>query len=122
MTLPNLDLLLLMTQPPLTASTAKEGLDLALVSATFEQKTGLAFVGSGVLQLLPDQQPGQLHLKGIQAMLKALPLYDVEWVFTDAQALADYQLDSDALLLTTQVASSEQLQELMAQARQTLVF
>jgi len=122
MTTPDFDLLVLLTQPPLSGTAAKEGLDAALVSATFEQKTALAFIGEGVLQLVKNQQPDQLQLKGIQAMLKALPFYDLHAVYTDALALQQFGLNSDELLLKNQPATAEQLQQLIANSSNTLVF
>jgi len=117
-----LDLLVLISQPPLSGTAAKEGLDAALVSATFEQKTALAFIGPGVFQLLQQQKPEQLQLKGLQAMLKALPFYDLDEVYTDAQALQDYQLETTELLVAHQPLKAEQLQALIARSKTTLVF
>ena len=37
--------------PPFASIAGKEGVDLALVCAAFEQKVNLIFVGSGVLHL-----------------------------------------------------------------------
>ena len=100
------DLLVIFTQPPLTASFPKEALDLALVNSTFEQRTGLIFLGAGVLQLVQNQQPNVLALKGTQAMLKALALYDIDQVFVEEQQHyycplpAATQLNFSNLLLT----------------------
>ncbi|MDR9468516.1 sulfurtransferase complex subunit TusC [Marinospirillum sp.] len=122
MSRPDFDLLVILTQPPLAGTAAKEGLDTALVSATFEQKTALAFLGEGVLQLVKGQQPDQLQLKGIQSMLKALPFYDLQAVYTDALALQQFGLNPDELLLNHQPATAEQLQQLIAKTTNTLVF
>lgn len=116
------DLLVVFTQPPLTASLAKEGLDLALVSSTFEQRTGLIFLGAGVLQLYQEQQPNVLALKGTQAMLKALPLYDIDQIIVEEQALLDYGLTANQLLLPVQTFNSAQLQQLVATSRNLLTF
>lgn len=118
----NFDLLVLLTQPPLAGTAAKEGLDAALVSATFEQKTALAFMGAGVMQLVKQQQPDLLQLKGLQAMLKALPFYDLQDVFTDARALQQFNLESTELLLQHQPLDAEQLQQLIARSTNILVF
>lgn len=116
------DLLVVFTQPPLTASLPKEGLDLALVSSTFEQRTGLVFLGAGVLQLNPNQQPDTLALKGTQAILKALELYGINQIFVEEQALIDYRLTSSNLLLPTASYNAQQLQELIANSRNILTF
>lgn len=116
------DLLVIFTQPPLTASLAKEGLDLSLVSGTFEQRTGLVFLGAGILQLNPKQQPEVLALKGTQAMLQALGLYDIDQVFIEGQALLDYGLIATDLILPTISCSSTELQLLLASSRNVLIF
>lgn len=116
------DLLVMFTQPPLTASLPKEALDLALVSSTFEQRTGLIFLGAGVLQLVHNQQPNVLALKGTQAMLKALALYDIDQVFVEQQALLDYGLTAADLLLTVEICDKNQLQQRLAASRNLLTF
>ena len=116
------DLLIIFTQPPLSASLAKEGLDLSLVSSTFDQSTGLIFLGASILQLNKNQQPDILALKGTQAMLKALGLYGIEQVYVEEQALLDYGLKQTDLLLPVESKNTEQLQKLMASSRNILTF
>ncbi len=123
MTLSNpLDLLVVFTQPPLTASSPKEGLDLALVNSTFEQRTGLIFLGAGVLQLNPNQEPDVLALKGTQAMLKVLGLYDIQQIFVEEQALFDYRLTLADLILTAESCTKQKLEALAANSRNLFIF
>lgn len=116
------DLLVIFTQPPLTASFPKEALDLALVNSTFEQRTGLIFLGAGVLQLVQNQQPNILALKGTQAMLKALALYDIDQVFVEEQALLDYSLTVAELLLPVASCNTAKLQQFIANSRNIITF
>ncbi len=116
------DLLVIFTQPPLSGLAPREGLDTALVSATFEQKTALLFTGEGLLQLVTGQEPGLLELKGTQAMLKALPLYDLDAIFIEAKALEALKLNPEQLLLPTQALNSDAMQALVATSKNTLVF
>ncbi len=116
------DLLVIFTQPPLTASVPKEALDLALVNSTFEQRTGLIFLGAGVLQLQPAQQPDILSLKGTQAMLQALALYDIDQVFVEEQALLDYNLTTAGLLLPAVSCNAPQLQQFVTLSRNIMTF
>ncbi|WP_114417785.1 sulfurtransferase complex subunit TusC [Marinospirillum perlucidum] len=122
MTKAHYDLLVVMTQPPLIGAQSKEALDTALVSATFDRKTALAFVGEGVLQLLPDQQPDRVDSKGIQAMLKALPLYDLDAVFVQQTSLESRKLKADELLLEAEPLSDTALADLIASSNNHLVF
>ncbi|SFC05382.1 tRNA 2-thiouridine synthesizing protein C [Marinospirillum celere] len=116
------DLVVFFTQPPLAGAQGKEALDTALVSATFEQKTALVFTGSGVLQLLKNQQPDLLELKGIQAMLKALPLYDLDAIYVDQESMERLQLTSEQLLLDIDVLPADQIRQLMSTSKNLLVF
>jgi len=116
------DLLVVFTQPPLAASLPKEGLDLALVSSTFEQRTGLIFLGESVLQLSQKQQPNILDLKGTQAMLKALGLYDIDQIYVEEQAMLDYGLANTDLLVVAKKASQLQLKKLITTSRNLLTF
>lgn len=122
MTTSSFDLLVMLTQPPLSAASNKEALDVALVSATFDQATALVFLGEGVLQLVKNQQPDELGLKGIQAMLKALPLYDLDQVFVQQEALARFGLEDKNLLLPVKTLSSCDLQQLITSSRNLLSF
>ncbi|SFX04396.1 sulfurtransferase complex subunit TusC [Marinospirillum alkaliphilum] len=115
-----LDLLVIFSHPPLTGLRGREGLDVALVSSTFDQNTALLFMGEGVLQLLPDQQPDCLQLKGTQAMLKALPLYDLDQVYVEEAALLRYGLSADKLLLPVQPLNNVELQQLLQRSRHLL--
>lgn len=116
------DVLMIMRQPPLASSMPREGLDMALVAATFGQNVALLFAGEGIFQLLPGQNPEQLALKGTHRMLEALPLYEVDNIFVSEQHLNQYQLDAQHLLLSPQPKSVPEIQRLIASSRTVLSF
>ncbi|MBU2712233.1 sulfurtransferase complex subunit TusC [Zooshikella harenae] len=104
----------LITQPPYQSIAGKEGLDLALVAATFEQFVSLFFIGDGVWQLVKNQQPEVISQKNISASFGALGLYGIEHVYTDASALKNYNLTEQDLVTTTQVIALDELGSLIA--------
>ncbi|WP_416886398.1 DsrE family protein [Marinospirillum sp.] len=115
------DLCLVIQHAPLRGQQSKEALDIALVSATFDQATALFFQGEGLLHLRPHQTPKLIGMKGVQAMLPALALYGIEAIYCLEEDLARYQLQADQLLLTPKVLDTAQAQELLSRSRQVFI-
>ncbi|CAM2798831.1 sulfurtransferase complex subunit TusC [Shewanella loihica] len=107
---------------PHGSAKGREGLDFALLSASFEQEVSLIFVDEGVLNLLPQQTPEAIGAKDFLAAFKALPLYDIECVFACQQSLADYQLDESALAIPLEVKSPAEIGELLTQVDEVFVY
>ena len=89
-------------------------MDLALALGAFEQDFDVLFIGEGVLQLLPDQASDGIGIKNVGRALSSLPLVDVERVYVDAEALAEYGLQPDALLLPATPVLGPDLRALLA--------
>lgn len=66
---------------------AKEGLDLALVMATFEQPIDLYFGGPALSILNNDQKPEQRHGKNLSKALPSLEFYDIENIYVCSEDL-----------------------------------
>ena len=86
------------TRPPYHGQSAREALDVALVSASYDLDTSLLLMGDAVYQLLDNQSPEQLPRKNITAMLKALPLYGIETIFVDSESLQERGITEDQLI------------------------
>lgn len=86
------------TRSPYNGQTAREALDVALVSASYDLKTSLLLMGDGVYQLLENQAPDQLPRKNLTAMLKALPMYGIDTIYVDADSLQERGLTEHQLL------------------------
>jgi sulfur relay (sulfurtransferase) complex TusBCD TusD component (DsrE family) len=56
---------------PLGTTSGREGLDFAMLSASFEQEVSLVFINDAVLHLLPSQAP---ELTGSKDYIAALQL------------------------------------------------
>lgn len=82
-------LCILSTRAPYVGQMAREALDAALVSASYEIETSLLLMGDGVYQVLNEQNPGDLPRKSLLAMLSALPMYGVETVYVDQASLEE---------------------------------
>ena len=80
---------------PYNGLAAKEGLDLAMVLATFEQKVDLAFSGAGIALLYMEQSPTIEHGKALYKMLPSFEFYDLNNLYVPVSAILDNQLQNE---------------------------
>lgn len=116
------DLLVILRHAPHGSSWLREGLDAALVSAAFGQAVTLLFQGDGALALVKGQQMGPLGQKGTAATLDMLAMYDIDSLYVDAEALAQFGLPHEALQLPAIPADASTLQGLINSHRLVLTF
>jgi tRNA 2-thiouridine synthesizing protein C len=94
-------ILIVCRKAPYGNSLAREALDVALATSVFEQDLSLLFLDDGVWQLVPEQDSSAINSKNLSKPLSALPLYDINEIYIDSEALASRQLSADALVLPT---------------------
>jgi tRNA 2-thiouridine synthesizing protein C len=116
------DMLIIFRKAPVGTSWAREAMDLALVSAAFGQKVSLLFMGDGVFQLAQNQQPSAVEQKGTQAMMQALPMYDIEQIYVHQDSLDQRGMHSDQLHIDCQSLDSKALPGLLQQHKQVFNF
>ena len=68
---------------PYSSLACKEGLDLALVFATFEQPVDLCLSGAALSLLSVNQQPSPEQGKNLHKLLAGLEFYDIDNVFIE---------------------------------------
>ncbi|MBB1270547.1 sulfurtransferase complex subunit TusC [Shewanella sp. SR44-3] len=107
---------------PLGTSSGREGLDFALLSASFEQQVSLVFMQDAVLHLLPSQIPELTGSKDYIAALKALSLYDIETVLVCQDSLSNLGLTIDKLAIDAQPASFDDIKALINTADEVMVY
>ncbi|WP_437215495.1 sulfurtransferase complex subunit TusC [Pectobacterium sp. LFLA-215] len=66
------------THSPHGSASGREGLDALLAMSALTEDIGVFFVGDGVFQLLPQQQPDQILMRNYIATFGVLPLYDID--------------------------------------------
>ncbi len=115
-------ILIIIRKAPYSNSIAKGAIELALASSVFEQKLSLVFTGDGVWQLLAQQQTETLGDKNHGKLLSALPLYDLEPVFVDEQALNQRSIELEDLLLQPELINSKTIKKMMADADTIFCF
>jgi len=94
---------------------AQENLELAMITAAFEQKVSLVFMDDGVFQLKSDQHPSTLKMKNFSKTFRALVDFDIEDVYVEEASLAARGLQVKDLIIPVTVLSSDELGKLMSQ-------
>jgi tRNA 2-thiouridine synthesizing protein C len=106
--------LIVCRQPPYGTSHARDALDVAMATAAFDQKVAMLFHGDGVLQLLVAQDGAAIGQKSHDKQLGALPLYDVDALYVDAQSLQAHGLVAADLVLDAQPLTNAEITRLFA--------
>ena len=113
-------LLLIIRHAPYHSALSREALDMALACAVFDVDISLLFLGEGVWQLSPQQQP--TASKSIAKALQALPLYDIDKIYVDSNSLQQRQLAAEQLPLACELLTPQQLPDFQASFDQVMVW
>ena len=115
-------ILIINQSAPYGSNKARESLDVALTCAIFEMPVSLLFIGDGVLQLLNGQQPEALQTKKHEAMLTALPMYDIDCLYVTCSDLKQHGLQSEDLAVPVKIVEQKQFASLIQQHDTVLTF
>lgn len=107
---------------PYGTTHTREGIDFALLSASFEQQVSLIFCDEAVLHLLPEQHAELAGSKDYVSVFKAFDLYEIETVLACEQSLNTMGLTVDDLAIDVQSASAQAITAQLALADEVLVF
>ena len=108
-----------LSSDPFSSLACKEGLDLALVLATFEQAVDLCISGPALSILSNKQNPSSIHGKNLNKLLDGLEFYDIENIFIERQqTLAMPQPSWQGI----QALETQQWQQLFGQYQQVFRF
>ena len=108
--------------PPFSSISGKEGVDLALVCAAFEQQVNLVFSGEGVLHLMNNQQDQAISDKLHDMQLKALEFYDIDQIFVIESSLKNRKLNDAHIISNCIVIDEVQLKQLIDNSSQVVNF
>ncbi|MGO3345282.1 MAG: DsrE family protein [Marinomonas sp.] len=72
-----------LSSSPYSSLACKEGLDLALVLATFEQTVDICVSDAALSLLYTDQNPDKIHGKHLYKLLDGLEFYDIENIYIE---------------------------------------
>ncbi|USE39182.1 sulfurtransferase complex subunit TusC [Endozoicomonas sp. SCSIO W0465] len=110
------------SRAPYCGQVAREALDTALVSASYDIETSLLLIGDGVYQLLKGQDAGQIPRKSLLAMLQVLPLYGIETIHVDQVSLDERGINSEALQEGVTVLAEGELPQFIQQHSRVFNF
>ncbi|WP_076411637.1 sulfurtransferase complex subunit TusC [Shewanella sp. UCD-KL12] len=115
-------LTIIFRRPPHSSPHGREALDLALLSASFEQEVSLIFVDEGVLHLVSSQSPETAGAKDYIATFGALALYDIETVLACSTSLTRFGLMDEALTIEVSKVVPQSITEHLKLSDEVLVF
>ncbi|WP_436877327.1 sulfurtransferase complex subunit TusC [Siccibacter turicensis] len=95
------------TSAPHGSSAGREGLDALLAASALSEEMGVFFIGDGVLQLLPEQQPAKILARDYIATFRVLSLYDIDRIWVCARSLRERGLTSPTLVLEADIAEPD---------------
>jgi len=108
--------------PPNGSSRGRAALDAALALAAFDQPVALCFLGAGVLQLMPGQDGRTLGRRDLYRQIESLPLFDVETVWAEREALDGFAIAPGSLPGFVTVTARSELRRQLARAAHILTF
>lgn len=101
----------------------RDGLNMAFLLATYDQKVQLLFLEDGVCQLIPHQQAKLIETKNHLATLQAWSLYDVQHCYACEKALEQRGLTADSLRFDRlEIIDDAQIQTILRAADHLMVF
>lgn len=106
-------ILIVCRKPPYGTSLSREVIDIALACAAFDQDMALLFLDDGIYQLLKDQETDTIKSKNHGKVLSALPLYDIDQIYVDIQAMQKRHIATEDLLLKANELSNDGIIALM---------
>ena len=107
---------------PYGTTHTREGIDFALLSASFEQQVSLVFCDEAVLHLLPNQQAELAGSKDYVAVFKAFDLYEIETVLACKASLDALGIVQNELAINAQIVEAATISAALADADEVLVF
>jgi tRNA 2-thiouridine synthesizing protein C len=93
---------------------AQESLELALITAAFDQHVSLLFLDDGVFQLKKNQDTAALTMKNFAKTFRALEDYEIDRIYVEAESMLSRGLATQDLIIPVEVLATAQLREIMA--------
>ncbi|MXP66919.1 sulfurtransferase complex subunit TusC [Pantoea sp. Nvir] len=98
------------THSPYGSSAGREGLDAVLATAALSESICLFFIGDGVLQLIPGQQPEIILTRNHAATFGVLDLYNIEQCVISREALKERGLaESSSYIIDVNILDAPEL-------------
>ena len=100
-----------------------EGLENVVMMAAYEQDLTVLFIDDGVLALKKGMNGTELGIKDFSPTFKALePVYDVEKIYIDRASLESRGLTLDELIIQPEIIEADQVEKMMSEQRNCMMF
>ena len=113
---------IIIESPPFSTINGKEGVDLALVCAAFDQQINLIFADQGVFHLINSQDGAYIEDKLHDKQLNALEFYDIEKIYVESESLDELNLTKENLIENVSLLSRKTIRDFCDSSNQTVVF
>ncbi|WP_315709145.1 sulfurtransferase complex subunit TusC [Brenneria uluponensis] len=111
------------THAPHGNASGREGLDALLAMSALTENIGVFFIGDGVFQLLPHQQPEKVLMRDYIATFGVLPLYDVEHCYVCETSLQQRGISPDmGWILDVEILPADVLRTTLSTYHSVLTF
>ncbi|MCL6268806.1 sulfurtransferase complex subunit TusC [Sansalvadorimonas sp. 2012CJ34-2] len=107
---------------PYGSTLARDGIESLLVAASYDMNATVLFMGDGVLQLVAEQEPGELPQKNTGAMLQALEMYGIENILVCREDMLVFGLQAEQLLLKAKQVSRSDIPGIIREQDRVLNF
>ena len=118
--------LVLMRKAPYGTLYNWEGLQVLLIMGAYKMQgvvdVAVAFLEDGIFAITQGQDPTSQGMKAIAKTYPALPDFEVDRFYVDAQSLADRNLTLDDLVITPEILDAAGLARLLAEQDAVLPF
>ncbi|HEY1845742.1 MAG TPA: sulfurtransferase complex subunit TusC [Buttiauxella sp.] len=81
---------------PHGTTAGREGLDALLATSALSEDMGVFFIGDGIFQILPGQQPDKILSRDYISTFRVLPLYDIEQCYLCAESARERGLSENS--------------------------
>jgi tRNA 2-thiouridine synthesizing protein C len=110
---PGKRIVIICRRPPYGSALARESLEVALATSVFDQQLAVVFTGDGVWQLQGHQNSSDIHAKNQGKLLAAFPIYDINEIYIDEQALHERNINPCELVLSGELHCKQTLAEII---------
>ncbi len=108
---------------PHGTSAGREGLDALLATSALSEDIGVFFMGDGIFQIVPGQQPEKILSRDYIATFRVLPLYDIEQCYLCAESARVRGVpENSAWVVDVQSLEPDALREMLHQFDIVLTF
>lgn len=115
-------LMVVFRRAPYGSIYAYEGLETVLIMGAYETDITVLFVDDGVYSIKKGMDTSVMGIKDFSPTFRALESYDIDKIYIDKDSLESRGLSTDDLVIDVKVIDAPEVEKLMEQQQNTLLF